>query len=114
MHSRFEMADGGALFLDKVSTIPLPVQVKLLRVLQERRFELVGGNDTIEVDVRIIAATNTSLEEMIKQGTFRYDLYYRLNVVTLKVPPLRKRRTDISALIKHFLEKFNKENRKNK
>jgi len=106
---RFEMADGGTLFLDEVSTIPLPVQVKLLRVLQERRFELVGGNETIEVDVRIIAATNTSLEEMIKQGTFRDDLYYRLNVVTLKVPPLRKRRTDISALIKHFLEKFNKE-----
>ena len=106
---RFEMADGGTLFLDEVSTIPLTVQVKLLRVLQERRFERVGGNETVEVDVRIIAATNTSLEEMIKQGTFRDDLYYRLNVVTLKVPPLRKRRTDIKALIKHFLEKFNKE-----
>jgi DNA-binding NtrC family response regulator len=106
---RFEMANNGTLFLDEVSTIPLPIQVKLLRVLQERKFERVGGNETIEVDVRIIAATNTSLEEMIREGTFRDDLYYRLNVVSLKVPPLRKRRNDIGLLIHHFLEKFNKE-----
>jgi len=106
---RFESAEEGTLFLDEVSTIPLTVQVKLLRVLQERRFERVGGNATLEVDVRIVSATNTSLEKMIQEGTFRDDLYYRLNVVTLHVPPLRKRRKDIQLLIDHFLERFNRE-----
>ena len=106
---RFELANGGTLFLDEVSTISLPVQVKLLRVLQERHFERVGGSETIEVDVRIIAATNSLLDVMIKNGTFREDLYYRLNVVTIRVPPLRERRGDIALLIDRFLEKSNRE-----
>ncbi len=110
---RFELADRGTLFLDEVSTIPLAVQVKLLRVLQERVFERVGGTETIETDVRIVAATNSSLEKLIEEGKFREDLFYRLNVVNLKVPPLRKRPDDIKLLIKHFLEKFNHETGKN-
>jgi two-component system NtrC family response regulator len=110
---RFELADKGTLFLDEVSTIPLSIQVKLLRVLQERVFERVGGTETIETNVRIVAATNTSLEELIEEGKFREDLYYRLNVVSLKVPPLRARPEDIKLLIKHFLEKFNRETGKN-
>jgi len=107
------LADRGTLFLDEVSTIPLAVQVKLLRVLQERVFERVGGTETIETDVRIVAATNSSLEKLIEEGKFREDLFYRLNVVNLKVPPLRKRPDDIKLLIKHFLEKFNHETGKN-
>ena len=110
---RFELADKGTLFLDEVSTIPLSIQVKLLRVLQERVFERVGGTETIETNVRIVAATNTSLEKLIEEGKFREDLYYRLNVVSLKVPPLRARPEDIKLLIKHFLEKFNRETGKN-
>jgi len=106
---RFEMADGGTLFLDEAGTIPLPVQVKLLRVLQERHFERVGGSETIEADVRIIAASNTPLEAMTKAGTFREDLFYRLNVVNINVPPLRERRGDIARLVTHFLAKSNRE-----
>lgn len=110
---RFELADKGTLFLDEVSSIPLSVQVKLLRVLQERTFERVGGSETIKTDVRIVAATNIPLEKLINEGRFREDLYYRLNVVNLKVPPLRERPEDIKLLINHFLERFNRETGKN-
>jgi Nif-specific regulatory protein len=110
---RFELADGGSLFLDEIGDIPMNVQVKLLRVLQERSFERVGGTKTITVDVRIIAATNQNLEAAIEQATFREDLYYRLNVVPILIPPLRDRREDIPLLIEHFLAKANREhNRK--
>ncbi|MBI4736854.1 MAG: nif-specific transcriptional activator NifA [candidate division NC10 bacterium] len=107
---RFELANGGSLFLDEIGDIPMPVQVKLLRVLQERCFERVGGTKTIEVDVRIIAATHQDLEAAIPRGEFREDLYYRLNVVPLLLPPLRQRREDIPLLIEHFLAKWNREN----
>jgi len=100
---RFELADGGAIFLDEVDDIPLNVQVKLLRVLQEREFERVGGTATISVDVRVIAAAKTDLNLKIEDGTFRSDLYYRLNVVPISLPPLRERREDIPLLIEHFV-----------
>lgn len=109
---RFELADGGTIFLDEIGDLPLPVQVKLLRVLQEMEFERVGGVETLSVDVRTIAATHRELENAILDGTFRQDLYYRLNVVPIRLPPLRERREDIPLLISHFLEKFNKENSK--
>jgi len=107
---RFELADGGSLFLDEIGDMPMPVQVKLLRVLQERCFERVGGTRTITVDVRIIAATHKDLEAAITCGEFREDLYYRLNVVPILLPPLRQRREDIPLLIEHFLAKYNREN----
>ena len=107
---RFMKADGGTLLLDEVSEIPMPVQVKLLRFLQEREFERVGGNETLSVDVRIVAATNRNLKEAVDQGRFREDLYYRLNVVQLDVPPLRARRSDIPVLAQHFLDRFAEEN----
>lgn len=107
---RFELADGGSLFLDEIGDMPMPVQVKLLRVLQERCFERVGGTRTITVDVRIIAATHKDLEAAITRGEFREDLYYRLNVVPILLPPLRERREDIPLLIEHFLAKHNREN----
>jgi two-component system nitrogen regulation response regulator NtrX len=103
---RFDQADGGTLFLDEIGDMSLKTQAKILRILQEKKFERVGGNLTIEVDVRIIAATNKRLEEEIRRGTFREDLYYRLNVVPFTVPPLRERREDIPLLIEHFLELF--------
>jgi DNA-binding NtrC family response regulator len=103
---RFEMADGGTIFLDEVGDVPATMQAKLLRVLQERRFERVGGTESIEVDVRIIAATNRSLKRMVKQGKFREDLYYRLNVVKIHLPPLRDRLEDIPLLATHFMEKY--------
>ncbi len=106
---RFELADGGTIFLDEIGEIDLSTQVKILRVLQERCFERVGGEETIHVDVRIVAATNRNLEEEIKKGTFREDLYYRLNVVHIEVPPLRERKDDIPLLASSFLETFNKE-----
>jgi DNA-binding NtrC family response regulator len=106
---RFEMADGGTLFLDEIGDMSPKLQVKLLRVLQERRFESVGSNRPVEVDVRIIAATNKNLEDGVREGWFREDLYYRLHVIPVKIPPLRERPADIPLLIKHFLHKFSKE-----
>jgi two-component system response regulator AtoC len=107
---RFELADGGTLFLDEIGDVSPTIQVKLLRVLQERKFERVGGTKTHAVDVRILCATNRNLEEAIAQGKFREDLYYRLNVVPIFLPPLRERREDVPLLIQHFLAKYNQEN----
>lgn len=107
---RFELAHGGTIFLDEIGEINQSVQIKLLRVLQEKQFERVGGSQTIEVDVRVIAATNRNLEEEVKAGRFREDLYYRLNVIHLEVPPLRERKDDIPLLISAFLDEFNAEN----
>ncbi len=107
---RFEAADGGSIFLDEIGTLDPQVQVNLLRVLQEREFERVGDHHTIKVDVRIIAATNLDLDEQVRKGLFREDLYYRLNVVTVHLPPLRNRREDIAPLVDHFLGKYNDEN----
>jgi DNA-binding NtrC family response regulator len=103
---RFEIADGGTLFLDEVGDIPAAMQAKLLRVLQERRFERVGGTESIEVDVRVIAATNRSLLRLVRQGKFREDLFYRFNVVKIDLPPLRERPEDIPLLAQHFAEKY--------
>jgi Nif-specific regulatory protein len=110
---RFELADKGTIFLDEIGDLPVSTQLKLLRVLQERSFEKLGSSATINVDVRIVAATNSDLEAAIEKGTFREDLFYRLNVVPLILPPVRSRREDIPLLIEYFLKKFNKENSKN-
>jgi DNA-binding NtrC family response regulator len=107
---RFKQADGGTLFLDEVSEIPPSVQIKLLRFLQEREFERVGGNETLKVDVRVVAATNRNLNQRVDEGRFREDLYYRLKVVQLDVPPLRVRRSDIPLLAHTFLRQFAAEN----
>lgn len=109
---RFEMADGGTLFLDEISEIPTSIQVKLLRVLEERQFERVGGHQTLDVDIRLIAATNADLGAMVKAGTFRNDLFFRLDVVSITLPPLRKRSDDIPLLFNHFLKEFNTKNNK--
>ncbi|MBP2636151.1 MAG: two component, sigma54 specific, transcriptional regulator, Fis family [Firmicutes bacterium] len=106
---RFEMADRGTLFLDEIGEMPLSVQVKLLRVLQEKEFERVGGSQTIKSDMRIVAATNRSLPDMVARGEFREDLYYRLAVVTVEMPPLRERQEDIALLARLFLQKYAKE-----
>lgn len=109
---RFELAHGSTIFLDEIGEINQNVQIKILRVLQEKKFERVGGEQTLEVDVRVVAATNRNLEEEVKKGNFREDLYYRLNVVHIHVPPLRERKEDISLLIQKFLDEFNAENNK--
>src|SRR5262249_10733661 len=105
---RFELADGGTIFLDEVGDIPAAMQAKLLRVLQERRFERVGGTKSIEVDVRVIAATNRSLLRLMQEAKFREDLYYRLHVVKIELPPLRERPEDIPLLAAHFARKYSK------
>lgn len=105
---RFEMANGGTIFLDEIGEMSLPLQVKLLRVLQERAFERVGGNRTIHIDVRVVAATNQDLEKLVDEKRFRQDLFYRLNVIPVVIPPLRDRRSDIPLLIEHFLARFNR------
>jgi len=103
---RFELADGGTIFLDEIGEIPPTTQLLLLRVLQERKFERVGGEDTLQVDVRVIAATNRNLRQEMIEGRFREDLYYRLNVIPLMLPPLRERKDDIPLLAQHFLEVY--------
>lgn len=114
MHKgRFELANGGTIFLDEIGEINQTTQVKLLRVLQEKKFERVGGEQTIEVDVRVVAATNKNLEEEVRAGRFREDLFYRLNVVRIEMPALRERKDDIPLLVHSFLREFNVENGKN-
>jgi two-component system response regulator PilR (NtrC family) len=108
----FEMADGGSIFFDEIGNIPIDTQSKLLRVIQEREFMRLGGLDTIKVDVRIVAATNADLEAAVREGTFREDLFYRLNVITITLPPLRKRTEDIPLLAQHFLVHYARENEK--
>jgi len=108
----FELADGGSIFFDEIGNIPLDTQAKLLRVMQEKEFMRLGGVETIRVDVRIIAATNAHLENLVQQGAFREDLYYRLNVITIHLPPLRKRTEDIPLLARHFLRLYAEENGK--
>jgi len=109
---RFEQADQGSIFLDEIGDLSPSLQMKLLRILQEKEFERLGSSRTMKSDVRVIAATNRNLEEGIKRGTFREDLYYRLNVVTISLPPLRERKEDIPLLVEHFLKKYNGKIRK--
>ncbi len=109
---RFEAADKGTLFLDEIGELSSAMQVKLLRVLQEREFERLGGNQTLKTDVRVIAATNRDIEKAIREGAFREDLYYRLNVVSLVIPPVRERKEDIPGLIDYFIKKYGQENKK--
>jgi len=106
---RFELADGGTIFMDEIGEIPSEIQVKLLRVLQTKELERVGGNQTIKVDLRVIAATNRNLKAMVEKGGFREDLYYRLNVVSIELPPLRERKDDIPLLVRHFIDRLNEE-----
>jgi len=106
---KFDMADKGTIFLDEIGDMSIKTQAKVLRILQEQTFERVGGNDQIKVDVRVIAATNKSLKEQIAKGTFREDLYYRLNVIPFHVPPLRERAEDIPLFVEYFLKEFARE-----
>jgi Nif-specific regulatory protein len=108
---RFELANNSTIFLDEIGDLPLQTQVKILRILQEREFERLGGTETIKTDVRIICATNRNLEDLIAKGKFREDMYYRINVFPIFIPPLRERRDDIPGLVDHFIEKFNKKNK---
>jgi len=103
---RFELADGGTLFLDDIDDMPLAVQVKLLRVLQERSFERLGGEETTKIDIRVVAATKKSLREMVREGTFREDLFYRINVVPIQLPPLRERGGDVPLLLHHMIARY--------
>ncbi|MCA9811128.1 MAG: sigma 54-interacting transcriptional regulator, partial [Candidatus Dadabacteria bacterium] len=105
---RFELADGGTIFLDEIGDLPLELQAKLLRVLQEGEFERVGGSRSIKVSVRVIAATNRDLKQAVEEGKFRADLFYRLNVFPIFIPPLRERKEDISVLVRHFVTKYSK------
>ncbi|MCU0644623.1 MAG: sigma-54 dependent transcriptional regulator, partial [bacterium] len=105
---KFEQANGGTIFLDEIGELPLDAQVKLLRVLDERKLTRIGGNQTIPLNVRVIAATNKDLQEEINRGKFRLDLFYRLNIVTITVPSLRERKEDIPLLVEHFIDKYNK------
>jgi transcriptional regulator with PAS, ATPase and Fis domain len=109
---RFEEADGGSIFLDEIGDLSPSTQVKLLRILQDKEFQRLGSNLNVKTDVRVITATHRNLEEAIKKGLFREDLYYRLNVISITLPPLRERREDIPLLINYFLEKYSKENQK--
>jgi DNA-binding NtrC family response regulator len=111
-HGRFEVANGGTIFLDEISNISLNIQAKLLRVIQEREITRVGSTKSIRVDVRIIAATNENLAELVKKGKFREELFYRLSVVPIHLPPLRERKEDVSLLVEHFLRKYNKRAKK--
>src|SRR6185369_6494236 len=106
---KFELADGGTLFLDEIGDMTLKTQAKVLRALQEQKVEPVGGASSVTVDVRVIAATNKNLEEELRKGTFREDLYFRLNVIPFHVPPLRERREDIAALARHFIAEISGE-----
>src|SRR5438876_8520520 len=105
----FEVADRGTIFLDEIGTMNLETQSKILRVLQDRKFMHLGGVQEVQVDVRIIAATNVDLRQAVREGKFREDLYYRLNVITVDLPPLRERREDIPLLVQHFLQKYSEE-----
>jgi Nif-specific regulatory protein len=109
---RFETADGGTIFLDEIGDLPLPLQVKILRVIQEKKIEKLGSDITISINARIVSATNKNLEEQVQKGLFREDLYYRLNVVPVYIPPLRERPDDIEELANYFLDGFNKEKNK--
>lgn len=109
---RFELATDGTVFLDEIGDMPLPLQVKLLRVLAEQEIDRIGGNKSIKIDARVIAATNRNLEDDVKNGKFREDLFYRLNVIPIYMPPLRERRTDIPLLVNYFLQSFNKKRNK--
>jgi transcriptional regulator with PAS, ATPase and Fis domain len=109
---RFELADGGTIFLDEIGDFPFDLQVKLLRVLQEREFERIGGTRSIKVDVRVLAATHRNLGEEVRKEKFREDLFYRLRVIELHLPPLRDKKEDIPLLAEHFLAKFSRENEK--
>jgi transcriptional regulator with GAF, ATPase, and Fis domain len=108
----FELADKGTLFFDEIGNIPLETQAKLLRVIQEREFMRLGGVETIKVDVRVVAATNIDLRRAVEEGRFREDLFYRLNVIAIQLPPLRQRKEDVPALVQHFIDKYVKENGK--
>jgi len=111
---KFEMADGGTIILDEISEMTLPLQAKILRVLQEREIDRVGGNKTVPISARVIAISNIDLKKAVKKGKFRKDLFYRVNVVMLTIPPLRQRKDDISLLAEHFLEKHSRNNNKKK
>ncbi len=110
---KFQLAQGGTIFLDEIGDIPIHLQTKLLRVLQEKSLEKLGGHKSIDLDIRVIAATNKLLEQMVSEGSFREDLFYRLSVIPINIPPLRERKGDIKILINHFLDHYNVKLRKN-